>query len=162
MPIAKGDRIPSANVIRMTDSGPESIDIADYVAGKRVALFGLPGAYTSTCTMAHLPSFIRTFEDFMEKGVDEVICVAVNDIQVMTHWGGTTGATETGITMLADWNSEFAKAIGLNFTAPPVGFIDRIARCAMVVSDGTVDVIQIEEGRGVCEMTAGETLLEMV
>jgi len=162
MPITTGDRIQSSTVLHMGENGPEEIDIAAHIAGKKAVIFGLPGAFTSTCSMAHLPSFIRTHDAFLEKGIDEIICVAVNDVHVMAKWGETSGATEAGITMLADWSSAFGQSIGLTFDAPPVGFIQRIARCAMVVNDGVVEVLQLEEGRGVCEMTAGETLLEMV
>lgn len=162
MTITVGDRIQPSTVLHMGENGPEEIDIAKHISGKRVVIFGLPGAYTSTCTMAHLPSFIRTHDAFLEKGIDEIICIAVNDVHVMDHWGNTTGAKAAGITMLADWSSAFGQSIGLTFDAPPVGYIQRIARCAMIVNDGVVEVLQVEEGRGVCEMTAGETLLEMV
>ena len=162
MPITIGDRIQPSTLLHMSDSGPEEIDIAKHIAGKRVVIFGLPGAYTSTCTMAHLPSFIRTHDAFLEKGIDEIICVAVNDVFVMSHWGEATGAIEAGITMLADWSSAFGQSIGLTFDAPAVGYIQRISRCAMIVNDGVVEVLQVEEARGTCEMTAGETLLEML
>ena len=162
MTIGVGDKVPSAQLLRSGDNGFESVELADLIAGKRVVIFGLPGAYTSTCTMAHMPSFVRTYDDFMEKGIDGIFCIAVNDIQVLSHWAETTGAKAAGIEVLGDWASEWTKAAGLNFTAPPVGFIDRCMRCAMVVNDGVIEVMQIEEGRGVCEMTAGETLLEMV
>ncbi|MBT8413966.1 MAG: peroxiredoxin [Boseongicola sp.] len=162
MPITVGDSIQPSTLLHMGDNGPEEIDIAKHIAGKRVVIFGLPGAYTSTCTMAHLPSFIRTHDAFLEKGIDEIICVAVNDVFVMSHWGETTGATAAGITMLSDWSSAFGKSIGMTFDAPAVGYIQRIARCAMIVNDGVVEVLQIEESRSTCEMTAGETLLDMV
>ena len=119
MPITVGDRIQSSTVLHMGENGPEEIDVAKHISGKRVVIFGLPGAFTSTCSMAHLPSFIRTYEAFKEKGIDEIICVSVNDVFVMAKWGETTGATEAGITMLADWSSAFGKSIGLTFDAPP-------------------------------------------
>ena len=125
-------------------------------------LFGLPGAYTSTCSMAHLPSFIRTAEDFSAKGVDEIFCVAVNDVRIMKHWGETSGAEEAGITMLADWNSELTKAFGLEFSVPAIGFKDRMTRCSMYIEDGVVKVLQLEEDKGACVLTAGETLLEAI
>ena len=162
MSITVGDRIQSASVLRMGENGPEEVDVASHIAGKRVVIFGLPGAYTGTCTTAHMPSFIRTYDAFMEKGIDEIICIAANDIFVMDHWGNSTGAYETGITMLADWSSAFGQSIGLAFDAPPVGFVQRIQRCAMIVNDGVVEELQLEEARGICEMTAGENLLELV
>ena len=162
MPITIGDRIQPSTLVHMGDNGPEEIDIAKHISGKRVVIFGLPGAFTSTCSVAHLPSFIRTHDAFLEKGIDEVICIAVNDAHVMAKWGEVSGATDAGITMLADWSSAFGQSIGLTFDAPAVGFIQRISRCAMIVNDGVVEVLQVEESRSTCEMTAGETLLDMV
>lgn len=162
MTISVGDTIPSAEVLRMGADGPESLDIAAHIAGKKVVIFGLPGAYTSTCTSAHMPSFIRTFEAFQDKGIDEIICVSVNDVFVMDHWGESTGANAKGITMLADWDAAFTKSTGLAFSAPPVGFVNRCQRMAMVVTDGKVDALTMEEERGACVLTAGENLLELV
>ena len=162
MKINVGDRFPEGTLRRMGENGPEEISLADVLKGRKVVIFGLPGAFTSTCTAAHVPSFIRTYDAFIEKGVDEIICFAVNDIHVMARWGEATGATETGITMLADVDASLTKALGLEFTVPPLGFFDRTTRCAMVVDDGKVTAIQLEEERGVCNMTAGESLLELV
>ena len=161
MTIGVGDRVPSGNVIRSGENGFETVDVAELIAGKRVVLFGLPGAYTATCTQAHMPSFVRTYDAFTEKGIDAIYCIAVNDAQVTAHWAETTGARAVGIEVLADWESQWTKAAGLNFTAPPVGFIDRCQRCAMIVNDGVIEVMQMEEERGVCNMTAGETLLDL-
>lgn len=162
MTIAIGDRIPSAKLINRIGESVSEIDIAVHVAGKTVVLFGLPGAYTRTCTAAHLPSFMRTADQFRAKGVDEIICVSVNDVFVMQNWGETSGAEAAGILMLADWDAELTKALGLAFTAPPVGLKDRMQRCAMVLEDGVVKVLQIEESPGECNVTAGEALLEMI
>ncbi len=161
MTIGAGDKVPSADLIRSTESGFETVALADLMAGRRIVIFGLPGAYTNTCTQAHMPSFVRTFDAFMEKGIDAIYCIAVNDAQVIAHWANATGAKAVGIEVLSDWQSEWTKAAGLEFTAPPVGFIDRCQRCAMIVNDGVVEVMQMEEERGVCTMTAGETLLEL-
>ena len=162
MTIAVGDRIPSVKLINQVGDEVRQIDIAEQIAGKRAAIFGLPGAYTGICSSAHLPSFIRTADAFRAKGVDEIICVAVNDVRVMSHWGESSGAHAAGILMLADWDSELTKALGLAFSAPAIGFKDRTIRCAMLVEDGVVKVLQLEEEKGVCDLTAGETLLEMV
>lgn len=162
MTIEVGDRIPSANLISQIGDKVQQIDIAERIAGKRVVLFGLPGAYTSICSSAHLPSFIRTADAFRAKGVDEIICVAVNDARVMSHWGKSTGAEDAGILMLADWDSQLTKGLGLEFSVPAIGFKDRMTRCAMFVEDGIVKVLQFEEEKGTCNLTAGETLLEMI
>lgn len=162
MKVAIGDRIPSVNLINQIGDEVTQIDIADRIAGKRVVLFGLPGAYTSLCSTAHLPSFIRTADAFREKGIDEIICVSVNDVRVMRHWGESSGAEQAGILMLADWNSELTKALGLEFTAPAVGFKDRMTRCSMYIEDGVVKIVEFEEENGVCNLTAGETLLDQI
>ena len=162
MTIAVGDRLPSATLLRQVGSTVSEIDIAERVAGRKVVIFGLPGAYTATCSAAHLPSFVRTAQAFRDTGVDEVICIAVNDVRVMEHWGRTSGAEEAGITMLADWDSELTKALGLAFSVPGIGFKDRMTRCAMLVEDGVVTVLQLEKEKGVCDLTAGETLLERI
>jgi peroxiredoxin len=160
--IKAGDRLPEATLLHMGADGAEEIDLGKRIAGKRVVLIGMPGAFTKTCSRLHLPSFIRTADAFREKGIDEIICVTVNDIWVVDEWGRQTGASEAGITMVADWKGDFAKALGLAFTAPPVGFLDRMQRFAMIVNDGEVETMNMEEERGVCDMTAGETLLEAV
>ena len=135
---------------------------ADYFADKRAVLFSLPGAFTPTCSTFQLPDFETLFPDFRGRGFDAIYCISVNDAQVLAHWAESTGARAVGIEVLSDWQSEWTKAAGLEFSAPPVGFIDRCQRCAMIVNDGVVEVMQMEEERGVCNMTAGETLLELV
>ncbi|MEM7753931.1 MAG: peroxiredoxin [Pseudomonadota bacterium] len=162
MTVSVGERIPSVNLINQLGDDVEQIDIAARIAGKRVVIFGLPGAYTGICSSAHLPSFIRTADAFRAKGVDEIICVSVNDVRVMNHWGDGSGAHDAGILMLADWDSELTKSLGLEFSVPALGFKDRMTRCAMLVEDGVVNVLQFEEDNGVCDLTAGETLLEKV
>ena len=162
MTIKTGEALPDATVLTMGPEGPQQVTLADKVKGRKVVIFGLPGAYTRTCTAAHVPSFIRTKDQFAAKGVDEIICVAVNDPFVMHAWGESTGALEAGITMLGDADASFTKAIGMEFTAPPVGFINRSKRYAMLVEDGVVKVLNEEAGPGQCEMSAGETLLEQI
>ena len=106
-----------------------------------------------------MPSFVRTKDQFDAKGVDEIICVSCNDPFVMQAWGEATGATAAGITMLADAQSEFTKAIGMDFDAPPAGLLARSKRYAMLVEDGKVSLLQEEESPGTCEVSAGEGLL---
>ncbi|MGJ8587826.1 MAG: peroxiredoxin [Yoonia sp.] len=162
MTIKTGDTLPDATLLVMGDEGPQEVQLSDKVNGRKVVIFGLPGAYTGTCTTAHVPSFMVTYDAFMEKGVDEIICVSVNDPFVMKAWGDSTRALETGITMLADAESAFTKAIGMNFSAGPVGFVDRSKRYAMLVDNGVVTILNEEEGPGVCEVSAGETLLAQI
>ena len=162
MTISQGDAVPSATLLQMGASGPEPVSLDAKLKGRKVVIFGLPGAFTSTCTSAHVPSFIRTKDQFDAKGVDEIICVAVNDPHVMKAWGEATGATAAGLTFLADADSSFTGAVGMQFDAPAAGFHKRSIRYAMIVEDGVVTVLNREKQRGVCEMTAGEALLKQL
>lgn len=162
MPIQIGDTLPDANLLMIGAEGPETVAMSDKVKGRKVVIFGLPGAYTGTCTTAHVPSFIRTKDQLAAKGVDEIICVSVNDPFVMQAWGDSTGATEAGITLLGDADASFSKAIGMNFTAPPVGFFDRSKRYSMLVEDGVVKQLNEEPGPGLCDISAGETILDQM
>ena len=162
MTISTGDTLPDATVLVMGENGPEAVQMADKFKGRKVVIFGLPGAYTGTCSTAHVPSFIRTKSDFDAKGVDEVICVSVNDPFVMDAWADATGAKAAGLTMLGDAESAFTTAIGMNFSAGPVGFVDRSKRYAMLVEDGVVKILNAEDSPGQCEISAGETLLAQI
>ena len=159
MTIAQGDTLPEATRVKMGAEGPEAVSLANHAKGKKVVILAVPGAFTPTCHSAHVPSFIRTRDQFAAKGVDEIICVSVNDPFVMKAWGESTGATEAGITMLGDAESAFTKAIGMDFSAPPVGLIARSKRYAMIVDDGVVTTLHVEESPGVCEVSGGEALL---
>ncbi len=160
MTISQGDTLPDATLVQMGAEGPAPVQMADKLRGRKVVVFAVPGAFTPTCHSAHVPSFVRTKDQFMNKGVDEIICVSCNDPFVMKAWGEATGAEAAGITMLADASSEFTKAIGMDFDAPPAGLVARSKRYAMIVDDGKVSVLQAEENPGVCETSGGEALLE--
>lgn len=162
MTIAIGDRLPEATFLEVGETGPAEVTSESLFAGRKVVLFAVPGAFTGTCTTAHVPSFVRTAKDFAAKGVDEIVCLSVNDPFVMKAWSGTTGAGEAGIRMLADAEGAFTKALGLDFTAPPAGLYGRSKRYALVAEDGVVTVFNLEESPGICEVSAGETLLEAV
>lgn len=159
MPISVGDTLPDATFSRIGAEGPEHVSVTDLTKGRKVAIFAVPGAFTPTCHSAHVPSFIRTKDHFLAKGVDEIICIAVNDPFVMKAWGEATGATAAGLTLLADGASEFTTAIGMEFSAPPVGLMSRSKRYAMIVDDGVVTVLQAEQSSGVCDVSGGEALL---
>ncbi|SEK90948.1 peroxiredoxin [Pacificibacter marinus] len=160
MTISIGDTLPKATLLSMGADGPEAIDLGTKTAGRKVVIFGLPGAYTGTCSTAHVPSFIRTKDALAAKGVDEVICVSVNDPFVMGAWGEATGASAAGIAMLGDAQSEFTKALGLEFSAPPAGLINRSQRYALVAENGVVTVLQVEDNAGECNISAGESVLD--
>lgn len=162
MTISVGDKLPDATLLALGEAGPTGVSLSEKLVGRKVVIFGLPGAYTGTCTTAHVPSFMRTQADFEAKGVDEIICVSVNDPFVMQAWGESTGATAAGLTFLGDSSAEFTTAIGLDFSAPPAGLINRSKRYAMYVEDGEVKVLQVEENPGVCDISGGEALLAAI
>lgn len=162
MAISVGDQLPETTFMILGDRGPQEVPLAPKLKGRKVVIFGLPGAFTGGCSTTHLPSFMRTRDAFAQKGVDEVICVAVNDPFAMTAWGKHTGATEAGITMLADAAGDFTRAIGLEFSAPVVGLYNRCQRFALLAEDGVVKVLTLEEEAGACKLTVGEELLEKI
>ena len=162
MGVSVGDRLPEADLLVIGENGPEVVALGPLLAGRKVVIFGLPGAFTRTCSAAHLPSFIRTRPALADKGIDEVICIAVNDPFVMQAWGAATGATDAGITMLADAGAAFTKAIGMAFTAPPAGFYDRSMRYALMAEDGVISVLNIEQKRVGCEISSGEAMLDQL
>ena len=161
MTITVGSQLPEALLLQMGTSGPEGVSLAAKLKGRKVVLFGLPGAFTGTCTTAHVPSFIRNMEKLAAKGVDEVICVSVNDPFVMQAWGASTGAAAAGITLLGDGDASFTKAIGLAFTVPAIGFHDRSKRYALYAEDGVVKVFHPEVSSG-CEISGGEAMLAAI
>ncbi len=158
--ISVGGKLPAATLTRIGENGPEQVAISDLAQGRKLAIFAVPGAFTPTCHSAHVPSFIRTKDQFAAKGVDEIICVSGNDPFVMKAWGEATGAAEAGISMLADAECAFTDAIGMRFDAPPAGLIGRSKRYAMIVEDGEVKILHLEESPGTCEVSAGEALLD--
>lgn len=159
MRVTVGDRLPDANLLKMGANGPEAVSLAGKLKGRKVVLFGLPGAFTGGCSRVHMPSFVRTAGAFAAKGVDEIICVPVNDPFVLAAWGKDTGADEAGIALLGDADCSFTKAIGMEFSAPQIGLIGRAVRYSMLVEDGVVTILNTENAAGVCELTAGENLL---
>ncbi|WP_128513892.1 peroxiredoxin [Tabrizicola thermarum] len=161
MTIAEGMSLPDATLLRMGDTGAEAVRLSDRLKGRKVVIFGLPGAYTGTCSTAHVPSFIRTAKQFAEKGVDEIICIAVNDPFVMKAWGEATGATAAGITMLGDADASFTRAIGMTFDVPQLGFFNRSKRYSLLAENGVVTKFNPETGTG-CEISAGEHLLSQL
>ncbi|WP_038130677.1 peroxiredoxin [Thioclava indica] len=162
MTITTGDVLPGATFLAMGAEGPQDVSLGDKMKGRKIVIFAVPGAYTGVCTTAHVPSFMRTKDAFAEKGVDEILCVAVNDPFVMQAWGESTGATKAGLSMLADAEGAFTQAIGMDFSAPPAGLINRSRRYAMLVEDGVVKVLHVEESPGTCEASAGESLLAAI
>jgi len=161
MTIAVGSRLPDAAFRVMTPSGPASKTTDDIFAGKRVVLFAVPGAFTPTCNNTHLPGFLSNLEAFKAKGVDMIACTAVNDLFVLEAWSKSTGAQDK-ITFLSDGNGEFAKKLGLDMDGSAVGFGIRSKRYAMLVEDGVVKTLNVEDAPGKAEKSAAEALLDAV
>lgn len=144
MAIGVGDRIPNVTLMKATPDGPQPVQAADYFAGKKVALFSVPGAFTPTCSARHLPGFVEKEGELKGKGVDEIACVSVNDAFVMQAWGGQAGA-DGKVTMLADGNGELAEATGLTMDASKFGMGKRGQRWSAIVKDGVFKELNVEE-----------------
>ena len=142
MTITVGDTIPNVTLMKVGENGPEAVDSADYFKGKKVALFSVPGAFTPTCSAKHLPGFVQNAEAFKAKGIDEIACTAVNDAFVMEAWRDRDGGED--VTMLADGNGEFVKALGLEMDGSRFGMGGRGQRFAMIVDDGKVAQLEVE------------------
>ena len=158
MTIAEGDTLPEATFRALGPDGIETLSTKDVFGGKTVVLFAVPGAFTPTCHLKHLPGFIEGADAIKAKGVDDVICVAVNDPFVLAAWGEATGAAGK-VKILSDGNAEFTKAIGMDFDGRGIGLGIRSKRYAMVVEDGTVKVLNTEENPGVAEVSDAKSIL---
>lgn len=161
MAISVGARLPEATLRRMGPDGPEEVKLSDKLRGRKVAMFAVPGAFTPTCHSAHMPSFVRNAQAFRAKGVDEILCLAVNDVHVMRVWGEQTGATAAGITVLSDSDGSLARAMDMYFDAPATGMFGRFKRFAAYAEDGVVKLWHPEVSRG-CEISGGEALLAAI
>ena len=144
MTLRIGDRIPAATLAVMGEAGPQSITSTELLEGKRVVLFGLPGAFTPTCSARHLPGYLELADKIRAKGVDAIVCLAVNDVFVMDAWGKQQAVGDT-ILMVADGNADFTRAAGLDLDMTPRGFGLRSQRYAMVVDDGVVRALNVDK-----------------
>lgn len=142
MTISVGDKLPDVKMVKATANGPEQVQASDYFAGKKVALFSVPGAFTPTCSAKHLPGFVEKAADLKAKGVDEIACTAVNDAFVMGAWKDAAGSDD--ITMLSDGNADFAEAVGLTMDGSGFGLGKRGQRFSMVINDGVVEQLNVE------------------
>ncbi len=156
MTITVGDRIPAATLVKATAEGPDQVDTASFFAGRTVALFAVPGAYTPTCSAKHLPGFVQHADALKARGVDEIACTSVNDAFVMAAWGKSADAD--GVTMLADGNGDFATALGLTMDGSKFGMGTRSQRYAMLVEDGVVKQLHVE-APGEFKVSTAEHLL---
>jgi peroxiredoxin len=142
MTIKVGDRIPDVKLVKATDSGPEAVQSGAYFAGKKVALFAVPGAFTPTCSAKHLPGYVDKAAELKAKGVDEIVATSVNDAFVLGAWNKAGGSSD--VTMLADGNGDFAEALGLTMDGSGFGMGKRSQRYSMIVDDGVVSELNVE------------------
>ena len=157
MTIQVGEKIPSATLTHMTDKGPAPVSTDELFAGKKVVLFAVPGAFTPTCSARHLPGYVEHAADFAKKGVDNVVCLSVNDAFVMGAWGKAQNA-EGKVQMLADGNGDFTKKLGLELDATKFGMGIRSQRYAAIVENGVVKALEVEEA-GAFKVSAAENIL---
>ena len=160
MTIKVGDKLPDAVFMEMTSNGPEPRKTADIFDGKTVALFAVPGAFTPTCSAKHLPGFVEKSESLHGKGVDDIVCTSVNDVFVMNAWGEHS-KTDGKVRMLADGNGDFAKSVGLEMDGSKFGMGERSKRYSMLVKDGVVEQLNIEDG-GEFKVSSADYLLGQI
>lgn len=157
MTIKVGDKIPSVTLMEMQDGKPTPIKTDDLFAGKKVVLFALPGAFTPTCSAKHVPGFVSNYDALKTKGIDEIACVSVNDAFVMGAWGKDQ-KSDGKVRMLADGNGDFTKAVGLEMDGSKFGMGKRSQRYSMIVDNGVVKSINVEEP-GAFDVSSAEFLL---
>lgn len=159
MPIQVGERLPDVPLTIATSDGPKPTTSGEYFAGKRVALFAVPGAFTPTCSARHLPSYVEKAQDLKGQGIDELACISVNDPFVMGAWGERDGSQD--ITMIADGNGAFADAVGLAMDGSKFGMGTRSQRYSMIVDDGVVEQLNIE-APGEYRASSAENMLDQL
>jgi len=160
MTIKIGDHVPSATLMHMTEKGPAPVSTDDLFKGKKVVVFALPGAFTPTCSARHLPGYIEHAADFKSKGVSDVVCISVNDAFVMNAWGKDQNA-QGKINMVADGNGDFTKKMGLEMDASKFGMGLRSQRYAMLVDNGVVKKLEVEEP-GAFKVSSADHMLGLI
>lgn len=160
MTISKGDRIPSVTLKEMAGDGLKDVATADLFSGRKVVAFCVPGAFTPTCSAKHLPGFVENADAIRAKGVDDIVCLSVNDAFVMGAWGKDQGVGGK-VRMLADGSGDLAKAMGVELDLSGLGLGVRARRYSMIVEDGTVSALNLEEG-GAFQVSSAEKILEQL
>ena len=158
MTIKVGDPLPQATFRVMTPEGPAARTTDELFKGRKVVLFAVPGAFTPTCDRNHLPGFVSKADEIRARGVDAIMVTGVNDVFVMTAWAKASGG-ESGIEFLADGNGDFAKAVGLTMDGSGFGLGTRSQRYSMIVDDGIVQALNVEETAGKAELSGAEAIL---
>lgn len=153
-----GDRIPEATLMQMTADGPTEVKTTDYCAGRKVVIFAVPGAFTPTCSESHLPGFVSYADELKAKGVDRIACVSTADFFVMDAWGRSRGVGDA-VDMLADGNGEFTRAAGMTLDLSSRGLGERSQRYSMLLDDGVITLLHVEENPSQAEKSGAATLL---
>ena len=162
MTITVDERLPEATLLRMGNKGPETVALSDKLVGRKVAIFAMPGAFSATCSASHIPNILMHKAALEAKGVEEILVICVNDPFVMQAWEKSSGADEGALTFLADADASFTKAMGMTLTAPIVGFYNRSRRYAMLVDDGVVAALLIEEEPASIVTSGADALLAVM
>ena len=157
-----GRKLPNSSVLLVTESRIETIDLMDKLVGRSIAIFGMPGAFTETCTELHIPNILKYKQKLLDLGVEGIFVIVVNDAFVVRRWGYSFDAFNQGITLIADSSSEFSKAVGLVFSVPSIGFYDRSLRYAMLSRDGEVEKFLIEKSESEITTSGADTLAEAI
>ncbi|MBT3461509.1 MAG: peroxiredoxin [Gammaproteobacteria bacterium] len=157
MTVSVGDQIPNVTIKTMGEKGPEDLNTGEFFAGKKVVLFAVPGAFTPTCSAAHVPGFVVNADKILAKGVDAIVCLSVNDAFVMSAWGQSQNAE--ALVMAADGNGEFTQAMGLTLDGSGFGLGHRSSRYALIAEDGKITTLNAEQG-GAFEVSSAEQILE--
>jgi peroxiredoxin len=160
MTIQVGDKIPEVTLKWLTPSGMAEVNTGELFKGRKVVLFSVPGAYTPTCSKEHLPGFIARADEIKAKGIDDIVCLAVNDPFVMQAWGNEQGA-EGKVTLLPDGNGTFTNALGLTQDISVAGLGVRGKRFSLLVEDGVVKSVDVEDGKGVTVSGADQCLVKL-
>lgn len=158
MTIAIGDKVPTVDLYLMGEKGPDRVSSSDLFTGRKTVLFAVPGAFTPTCSKAHLPGFVVKADELLSKGVDQIVCLSVNDAFVMDAWGKQQNADDK-ILMVADSDGEFTRAVGLEVDLSARGLGRRSQRYAMVIDDGVVTQLNVEKP-GKFEVSDADTMLQ--
>ena len=157
-----GRKLPNSSVLLVEELRIETIDLMDKLSGRSVAIFGMPGAFTETCTELHIPNILKYKQKLLDLEVEEIFVIVVNDALVVRRWGYSFDAFNQGITLIADSSSEFSKAVGLNFSVPTIGFYDRSLRYAMISRDGVVEKFLIEKSEDEITTSGADALIEAI
>lgn len=158
MTITIGQPIPAITLKMLRDNGIQDIVLTDYLKGKKIVLFAVPGAYTPTCNLKHLPGYVANADAIKANGIDEIICLSVNDPFVMKAWGESAGATGK-VTMLPDWKAELVTALGLTLDGTGAGLGTRAQRFMMVIENGVVKDLQVEPVASAVELSGADVCL---